>query len=87
MLAAGALIAAAVGCASSDSEAPASQGDSAQATAESLTVQDPWVKAADEGMTAAFGVLVNDGDADVTVVERDLPHLTDGAPRDRDGRR
>ncbi|ROO62293.1 hypothetical protein EDC02_4268 [Micromonospora sp. Llam0] len=32
-----------------------------------LVIEDPWVKAADEGMTAAFGVLVNDTDADITV--------------------
>lgn len=33
-----------------------------------LTVEDAWVKAAEEGMTAAFGTLVNGGDDDVTVV-------------------
>ena len=33
-----------------------------------LTVKDPWVKAADKGMTAAFGTLVNSGTTDVTVV-------------------
>ncbi|HEX6970379.1 MAG TPA: copper chaperone PCu(A)C [Micromonosporaceae bacterium] len=33
-----------------------------------LTVRDPWVKAADQGMTAAFAVLVNSGPRDVTVV-------------------
>lgn len=32
-----------------------------------LTVTDPWAKAADSGMTAAFGTLVNDTDADITV--------------------
>lgn len=36
--------------------------------AASLTVEDPWVKSAAEGMTAAFGTLVNDGDSDITVV-------------------
>ncbi|GAB3852023.1 copper chaperone PCu(A)C [Micromonospora andamanensis] len=41
----------------------------ADATAEAgvLGVRDPWVKAADEGMTAAFATLVNDGDTDVTI--------------------
>lgn len=32
-----------------------------------LAIVDPWVKAADSGMTAAFGTLTNDGDADVVV--------------------
>ncbi|SIO89837.1 copper chaperone PCu(A)C [Nocardiopsis sp. JB363] len=37
--------------------------------AEAITVSDPWVKAAaaDEGMTAAFGVLTNEGDQDATI--------------------
>ena len=33
-----------------------------------VTIEDAWVKAADEGMSAAFGVLENSGDTDVTVV-------------------
>jgi copper(I)-binding protein len=32
-----------------------------------LDVRDPWVKAADQGMTAAFGTFVNDSASDVTV--------------------
>ncbi|MEV2236796.1 copper chaperone PCu(A)C [Micromonospora sp. NPDC049891] len=42
---------------------------SAEAVAEAgvLGVRDPWVKAADEGMTAAFATLVNDGDTDITI--------------------
>ncbi len=36
--------------------------------AESLTMTDPWVKSAEDGMTAAFGTLVNSGDIDVTIV-------------------
>ena len=39
-------------------------GDEATA----VTIDDPWVKAADSGMTAAFGTLVNDSDSDVVVV-------------------
>lgn len=35
---------------------------------DSTTVTDPWVKAVDEGMTAAFGVISNSSDQDVTVV-------------------
>ncbi|MBU8861368.1 MULTISPECIES: copper chaperone PCu(A)C [unclassified Micromonospora] len=47
----------------------ASASASADAAAGVLTVRDPWVKAADKGMTAAFGTLVNDGDADVTITK------------------
>ncbi|WP_433550265.1 copper chaperone PCu(A)C [Micromonospora zamorensis] len=32
-----------------------------------IGIRDPWVKAADKGMTAAFGTLANDGDSDVTL--------------------
>ncbi|WP_431884610.1 copper chaperone PCu(A)C [Micromonospora wenchangensis] len=45
----------------SDASAPAS------ASAGVLAIRDPWVKAADKGMTAAFGTLVNDSDTDVTL--------------------
>ena len=38
------------------------------AAAAVLSVRDPWVKAADTGMTAAFGTLVNNTGADVTVL-------------------
>ncbi|MFF5077252.1 copper chaperone PCu(A)C [Actinoplanes sp. NPDC000266] len=59
---AAALVAATLaGCGStSDASAPA---------AATLTVKDPWVKAVDKGMTAAFGTLVNDTGQDVTVVK------------------
>lgn len=33
-----------------------------------VMIHDSWVKSADEGMSAAFGSLVNDGADDVTVV-------------------
>ncbi|MCB8044520.1 copper chaperone PCu(A)C [Microbacterium oxydans] len=35
---------------------------------ETVTIEDAWVKSADEGMSAGFGTLVNSGDDDVTVV-------------------
>ncbi|TCB99624.1 copper chaperone PCu(A)C [Micromonospora zingiberis] len=38
-----------------------------------LTVQDPWVKAADTGMTGAFATLVNDTDSDVTITGASSP--------------
>lgn len=37
-------------------------------SADDLTITDPWVKAVDSGMTAAFGVVTNDTGADVTIV-------------------
>ncbi|WP_406045873.1 copper chaperone PCu(A)C [Micromonospora sp. NBC_00898] len=70
LLAAAALLAAgAAGCGSSDesSSAAPSPSVSAGAVAGVVSVRDPWVKAADTGMTAAFGALVNDGDTDVTL--------------------
>ncbi len=35
---------------------------------EAVTISDAWVKAADEGMSAAFGELRNNGSDDITVV-------------------
>ncbi|MFD1810754.1 copper chaperone PCu(A)C [Rhodococcus gannanensis] len=52
------LAAAVVGCSDDATSAVA---------ANSVTLTDSWAKAADGGMTAAFGTLVNDGDAPVTL--------------------
>lgn len=38
-----------------------------------VTIEDAWVKAADAGMSAAFGTLVNSGTEDVTVVSGSSP--------------
>jgi periplasmic copper chaperone A len=38
-----------------------------------LAITDPWVKTTKDGMTAAFGTLVNNTDADVTVVSGASP--------------
>ena len=47
---------------------------SASAGASTLTVKDPWVKAGPaEEMTAAFGMLVNDTDADITIASAESP--------------
>ncbi|MBY0689217.1 copper chaperone PCu(A)C [Microbacterium marinilacus] len=51
------------GCASTE----ASSAEAAPA-ADVVTISDGWVKAADEGMSAAFGELENTGPEDVTVV-------------------
>ncbi|MFG2050759.1 copper chaperone PCu(A)C [Micromonospora sp. NPDC048935] len=71
VLAAAVLAAGVAGCGSSDSPATAQPGPSASASANPdagvVGIRDPWVKAADKGMTAAFGTLVNNGDSDVTV--------------------
>ncbi|MGW3887790.1 copper chaperone PCu(A)C [Micromonospora chokoriensis] len=71
ILAAAVLAVGAAGCGSSDSpstgQASPSASTSANPDAGVLGIRDPWVKAADKGMTAAFGTLVNDGDSDVTV--------------------
>ncbi|GAA4519556.1 hypothetical protein GCM10023160_03520 [Brachybacterium paraconglomeratum] len=51
---------------SGDADAPASDGggtdrpaDGSASPAGGLTVTDPWVKAAEEGMTSGFGTLIN----------------------------
>lgn len=49
----------------------------APTAAASVTVTDPWVKAADDGMTGGFGEFANAGEADVTVVSA----TTDAAER------
>ncbi len=63
------------GCANADgpdaqatSSPAADETSAAQSSDSSLSVVDPWAKAADEGMTAAFGTLVNDTDSDITIV-------------------
>ncbi|MBH0008606.1 copper chaperone PCu(A)C [Salinibacterium sp. SWN1162] len=64
VLAAGAL--ALAGCsttASTDSES-----DDMESMATTLTTSDTWVKAIDSGMTAAFGMVENPTDADITIV-------------------
>ena len=47
--------------------APAPQAQVA-VESDSVSITDAWVKSAEEGMSAAFGVLGNDGAADVTIV-------------------
>lgn len=56
------------GC-SSDS---AAEQDAAAATC-TVSVTDPWVRAAEEDMTAAFGVLTNNGDVEMVVVSASSP--------------
>ncbi|MDW3848531.1 copper chaperone PCu(A)C [Micromonospora sp. BRA006-A] len=70
------LAASVTACGSSDTPSPATSPSAsasasapASAAAGVLTVRDPWVKAADKGMTAAFATLANDGDTDVTITK------------------
>ena len=54
--------------------AAATPAPPASAAAAALVVKDPWVKATEAGaMTAAFGTLVNDSGADVTIVSAESP--------------
>ncbi|MCZ7421256.1 copper chaperone PCu(A)C [Verrucosispora sp. WMMA2121] len=64
-----ALIVSLAACASSgeSSTTPTPSATASTVEAGALGVRDPWVKAADEGMTAAFATLVNDSDTDVTI--------------------
>lgn len=53
-----------------------SGGDSTPAetrAAETVTIEDQWIKAADSGMSAAFGVLTNSGDRELTIVSATSP--------------
>ena len=53
--------------ASDDTASSATTSDAPDDEAAALVMTDPWVKAAKEGMTAAFGTLVNNGPADAVV--------------------
>ncbi|NHI15600.1 copper chaperone PCu(A)C [Microbacterium excoecariae] len=64
--------AALAGCAAGGSADQAAD----ETAAEAVTIEDAWVKAADSGMSAAFGVLTNDSSADVTVVSAETEAST-----------
>ncbi|MFR9749962.1 copper chaperone PCu(A)C [Nocardia sp. 004] len=55
-----------VACSSNDETAATSAADA-------VTISDQWVKAADSGMSAAFGILNNDSDTPRTVVSASSP--------------
>ncbi|AII11206.1 copper chaperone PCu(A)C [Rhodococcus opacus] len=57
------------GCSSSPQTPSATQADS-------VTVTDQWVKAADSGMTSAFAELANTGPGDVRIVSASSPAST-----------
>lgn len=63
------------GCATA-STATGTDADSATPAAESVTVENTWVKAEDSGMSAAFGEIENTGAGDVTIVSVASPAST-----------
>ena len=54
---------------------PSTPAEAAPA-AEAITLTDAWAKSADEGMTAAFGMLANTSDQDVTITSATSPAAT-----------
>lgn len=65
LLAAAAALLLLAGCATA---ANPSDDPQVATAADSITIDDAWVKSADAGMSAAFGVLKNSGDTEVTVL-------------------
>ncbi|GAA2177079.1 copper chaperone PCu(A)C [Leucobacter tardus] len=61
LLLAGSAVFALAGCATAADAEPTPAADA-------VTIEGAWVKTGDDGMTAAFGTLANESDADVTVV-------------------
>ncbi|MFG1680422.1 copper chaperone PCu(A)C [Nonomuraea sp. NPDC049269] len=70
-----AAVVALAGCGSQQvAAAPATRSPAVAAKqSPALTITDPWVKTAKKGMSAAFGTLVNNTDAEVTVVSGASP--------------
>ncbi len=60
------------GCAQGGAPASSASASLTQ-NAAALTVSEPWVKAADSGMSAAFGTIRNSTDKEVTVVSVTTP--------------
>ena len=63
-----------VGCGQSNT--PTTTTQSASRSSQPLTVSDTWIKAADSGMSAAFGTIRNTSDKDVTIVSAAAPVAT-----------
>ncbi|MEV5888132.1 copper chaperone PCu(A)C [Nonomuraea fuscirosea] len=59
--------------ASATASAQAAAPATAPAAGAGLSITDPWVKTTKKGMTAAFGTLVNNGTAPVTIVSGASP--------------
>lgn len=54
-------------------EPNSSESAAAETSIAALSLDEAWVKAADDGMTAVFGTLKNDTDTDITLVEAKYP--------------
>lgn len=61
------------GCAQASTPASNPSSAATSSAAAALTVSEPWVKAADSGMSAAFGTIRNTSDKDVTVISASTP--------------
>lgn len=61
------------GCGQASTTAGPSETVSASQSTAALTVTDPWVKAAEDGMSAAFGTITNTSDQDVTIMSASTP--------------
>lgn len=61
------------GCGQDSTTAGPSETVSASQSTAALTVTDPWVKAAEDGMSAAFGTITNTSDQDVTIMSASTP--------------
>ncbi|WP_166349144.1 copper chaperone PCu(A)C [Phytoactinopolyspora limicola] len=86
-------------CGSDDDTSSTNNAETVDTTLDGggLRIDEPWVKAADDGMTAAFGVFVNDGPDDIRIVDATTSSspvmelhevvVTDGQPamREKDG--
>ncbi|MDN5896974.1 MAG: copper chaperone PCu(A)C, partial [Nocardioides sp.] len=55
-------------CGQSQASEPEETASRSQVSVDSLSLDNAWVKAADEGMTAVFGELKNSSDKDITIV-------------------
>ena len=64
------------GCATTTPSAgstPSTSASAADVSGAAVTISDAWVKAADSGMSAAFGTLHNDSKTDITLVSATSP--------------
>lgn len=64
------------GCATTTPSAgstPSTSASAAYTSGAAVTISDAWVKAADSGMSAAFGTLHNDSKTDITLVSATSP--------------
>ena len=66
-LMASALVLVPTACSSSTGDSASTGSASAENVSSQLTIENAWVKTGTEGMSAAFGELVNNGDRDVVV--------------------